>query len=267
MKYIKTFESWSSSPVKELVNQLGYDFVEEYFDEHLAYDDVDEVIEIYPSIIWNHVDDDRAMKDVISDEVNNLGVEEFSEDDIKKYINRKHVDLEDEEKIFSKYIKNEIDLDELEELKINLNKEEEEEKISIQNEIDDIENKIKEIRELDLSELLDEMDEDTLREIITDIFDEYDFVETIITDRYDRYSLQEYIEEIYGDVDKINVKKDMPWVMNYVDEDAVLKEYNDNESYDYKEERVEDEIYCTPELQEKLLKINPKNSLLEIWVQ
>ncbi len=47
-----------------------------------------------------------------------------------------------------------------------------------------------------------------------------------------------------------------------MDDDAVIKEYNDNESYDYKEECVQNELENYPEIQRKLLKKKKDNALL-----
>jgi len=262
-KYNKIYES-----VSELVDQFDRDFIEEYFDEHLANDDFYDILEVYPQIIWNHIDDKSAMEDIMNDEINNMSVEEFDGDDIKKFINYKYLTEEEEKKIRQVYIDNEIDLDELEDLKVDYEDEDDEElKEELKEEIKEIEEKLKEINSMRTDEILDELSESELRDIIRDVFDEYEFIENIIKDRYDDYSLQDYLEEIYGSTDNITFNSysrngtGWDWILNYVDEDAVIEEYKDNESYEYKKERFEEEIKNSIDLQEKLLEIDKENAL------
>jgi len=51
-------------------------------------------------------------------------------------------------------------------------------------------------------------------------------------------------------------------VRNYIDDDALMTDYKDNESDEYKEEYVKNEIYRERELQSKLLNKDSENVLL-----
>jgi len=265
MKYLKLFESYGSGT--KLVDQLDYNYVEEYFDKHFKNEDFEDIIQLYPKIVWNNIDDEWAMNDVISDEKENLGIEDFWEGNIRDYINGKNVNFEDEEKIFKLYIENEVDLDELENLKVYLKDEtDENEQKGLKKQIRKIKKEIKIINEFDLSELLDEMDEEILKNVIREIFDEEEFVESEVEYRYKNSSLEEYVE-VYGKIDDIvfgNSRKagDWDWILRYVVEQDVIDEYNDNIPYDSKEEFIQEEIYRTIEIQEKLLKLKKSNALL-----
>jgi len=263
----KIFESYGSGPESELVEQLSEDFIEKYYDKHFAYTDIDDILHIYPYLIWNHVDDERAMSDIIDDESQSREIEEFYKDDIISYINGKYVDDEDREKIYLHYIEDEVDIYELKSLKEELiETKNKKEKKKISKDIEEITNRIDEIRDLGLDELLVEMSEDMLREIISDYFDVVEFVESILKNRYSGYSLSDYIEELFGSLDQLTFNsrdgRDDNWILKYVDEDAVIKEWNDSEEYDHKYETIKDQIENTPELQRKLLKKKKSNALL-----
>lgn len=269
MKYIKLFESYGSGVNSTLIDKLDDDVIEKYFNKHLQNNDFDEIINLWPSIVWNNINDDRAMDSIKSDEINTQSAEDFSDYQYIEYINGKHVEIEDEESIFNKYIESEIDLDELKDLKMELKGEtDEDSKKDLRKQIRKLNKKIRDIKKMTLSEVLNSMSNDDLMDIIRDIFDEYDFVETTVNDRYEGYSLQDYVEDIWGSVDSIefggayNAKGDWDWILQYVDEDAVIKENNENETYEYKEERVQEELYRSKELQTKILEVDSENSIL-----
>jgi hypothetical protein len=269
MKYVKLFESYGSSPAAQLVDNLEFSDVEEYFNEHLGYDDFEEIISVWPSLVWNNIDDDAAMGSIIEGEINNLSnIEEWDEEDIRDYLKYKNINEDELEGVYKTHIENEVDLEELSEYKSELkNTEDKEEKKVLRKNIRVITKRIKEIKKMDLDDLLDEMSRDSIYEVMNEIFDVGTFVETAVNNRYAGYDLVDYIEDIWGSTDSItfdsyNNKGDWDWVLKYVDEDAVIKACSDNESYEYKEERVKEELYRALELQEKLLEIDPKNSLL-----
>ena len=273
MKYLKLFENYSKvfeSTESELLDQLDDSYIEEYWDKHLAYTDVEDVYCNFPNMVWDYINDKIALADIKRGEIDNYGIDDFSNYDFKEYINGKDVDDEDEEEIFKKHIESEIDLDELKDLKIELKGETDiDERKRLRKEIKKIKKKIKEIRELLLSEVLDEMSEDDLREIITDVFDEEEFVESIIEDRFrEYYSLENYIESVWGSIDSIefnssysNKRGDWDWLLNYLDDKALLKDFNDNEEYDHKFDSLQNNISDTKEIQEKLLEVDSKNAI------
>ncbi len=275
LKYLKFFENYSKifeSVESDLLDQLDDNYIEEYWDEHLAYTDAEDVYINYPNMVWRFIDDKRALDDLKSDEIGNSSIEDFSENDFKDYIIMKCVDDDSKEKriIYKKHIESEVDLDELEDLKFHLEDETDiDERKRLKKEIKEINKSIKNIKEMDLEELLDVMSEDDLNEIITDVFDENEFIESVITDRFDEYQdIEDYIESFWGSVDSVtfsssysNSRGDWDWVLNYLDDDALLKEYNDNEDYDHKFDTLQGFIFDTREIQEKLLDVNSKNSI------
>jgi len=261
MKYLELFENYSKifeSVESDLLDQLDSSFIENYWDKHLAYTDAEDVYFNFPNMVWNHLDDERAFDDLKSDEINNYSVEDFSDDDFKKYIKGKYLEDDERIQIYKKHIESEIDLDELEDLKVDFKDETDlDEKIRLKKSIKNIKKKIKEINELDLEDLLDEMSEEDLKEIITDTLDEHEFVESVVNDRFDDYgSLEGYVESFWGDISSI----DWDWLLNYLDDDALLQDYNNNVQYDHKYDALLSYISNTTEIQEKLLEVDSKNA-------
>lgn len=263
IKKFRIFENYSTyeSATKELVKQLDSSFVEEYYDKNLAYTDIDDILEIYPSIIWNHVDDRRAMKDVIDDECNYRDIEDFHIDDLKERIkDDNNLSEDDKNRIYQKYI-DENFTDSIEDLESDL------EFVDDEDDREDIEDKIEEIKDVeerDIDDIIDDLSDKNIHELIDDIYDKYDFFHDMLNDIYLNYTLQDYVEELYGNTDNISFsrKSGYDWILNYVDDSAVIEEYNDNEDYYYKEERVQEEIGSSIDIQEELLRIDYKNSLL-----
>lgn len=255
----------NESVESELVDELDNEFIEKYFDKYLAYDDFDEIIQISPTLIWNHIDDESAMKDVIYDEINSRGLEDFYDGDLRDWLKGKYHDEKTSKFIYNKYMEDEgVDFEELKDLKDELKDETDLGKIKkLKKKIKEIKSKIKEYKEMNIDDIIDELDEDTLHDIIRDNYNEYDFIDEMLNEQYKNYSLKDYIEEIYGNVDSIYFDRDsnMDWILDYVDKQGVIDEWNENEDFDHKKERVEDEISSTKLLQYKLLKIDPKNSL------
>ena len=274
MKYLKLFESHSKLfESSELMDQFDDDYIEEYWAKNLAYTDIDDIISIFPQYVWRFVDDNEALDSIKSDEINNLTVDDFWEDDFKKYINGKYIESDDREEIYQKYIDSEIDPDEIADLKVDIKEEEDEiEKKKLKKKLRKLKKRIKEIKEMDLDDLLDEMDEDTLKEVITNILDESDFIENAVEKRFDNYgSLEDYIEEIWGSTDSIEfgtsyrngsrTSGDWDWILNFVDHDKLIEAYTDEEDFDHKKGTIEGCISDTGALQRKLLEIDSKNAL------
>lgn len=254
------FENYSIyySATKELINQLDSSFVEEYYSKHLAYTDIDDILEKDPSIIWNHVNDKSAMEDVIDDECNFSDLEDFHIDDLKERIkDDNNLSDDDKNKIYQKYI-DENFTDKIEDLKSDL------ELVDDEDDIEEIKNKIEEIKDVkerDIDDIVDELSEDNIHELIDDIYDRYEFIRDMLNDRYLNYTLQDYFEEVYGNI-SFGRKSGYDWILNYVDDSAVIEEYNNNEDYSYKEDRVQEDIGSSIDIQEELLRIDSKNSLL-----
>lgn len=214
--------------LSKLMKQFDDNFIEEYYDENYAYTDPEDVIFNFPNIIWYHFDDEKFIKDFIYDEKNALTINEFSDYDYKKYI----INNNSDEKIkrILKIYKKENDIPKDEE---GL-------------EYDDI--------------ILDDLTEKQLKNIILKSNEEEEFLEYTLEERYEDRDAKDILSEFYdieGDIKNIYDRYNQ-----YIDEDAILKEYNDNETFDNKYSTIKDHIDNDRELQDKLLEINKSNVLL-----
>ena len=85
MKYLKLYEKWNQKLAEELVNDLSQSTIEEYYDEHYGHD-VEEIVGLYPSIVWDHIDDKRFVQDYI-DNISNQSIEDLKdESDFRNFI-------------------------------------------------------------------------------------------------------------------------------------------------------------------------------------
>lgn len=274
MKYLKLFESHSKLfESSNLMDQFDDDYIEEYWAKNLAYTDIDDIISNFPSYVWRFVDDYAALDSIKSDEINNLTVDDFWEGEFKDYIKDRNIEPDDREKIYQKYIDSEIDPDEIADLKVDIKEEEDEiEKKKLEKKLRKLQNRIKEIKKMSLDDILEEMSEGTLKEVVVNIFDEYDFIEKTVEARFNEYnSLEDYIESVWGSVDSITfgahynygkrVGGDWDWILRFVDENKLIEAYIDEEDLDYKKDTIEEYISYSATLQRKLLEIDSKNAL------
>ena len=163
-----------------------------------------EYIDMYPQVFWNHMDDDRFIKDHIESE------KEYFLSDFQNYFDKEDLTY---------WLKNNQP-DGLEEwLKEN----------------DDDEGLDSEGKEKDLDELLDDCD-------IFNLFDHFnldeEYCEYEANNRYDRSSAQEIHEEMYGS--KELRYEEVKYLLNYLDEDAFATELSDYEDEDYLRERYDE---------------------------
>ena len=229
----KLFERAEST--SELIDEFDDNYIEEYFDENFGMS-ASEIVELWPNTISRLVDEEEFIKDFISDMGDGREISEFDDSDIKDYI-IKNQTTRKEEKIIEIYKrKKENDEDGEEE-----NSEESEEEL----EYDD--------------DLLDDFDSDELIEVIENCNEEGELIEYMMNSWYGEYTVDDYINEFFG---KEPSAKDLMKVFGrYLDDDEIEKDYLDNTDFSYKKESLEGEIPRTKELQDKLLEINPKNSI------
>lgn len=282
MKYIKIYEKWNSDLAIELVDELDYDTVESYYDEHGAYDDVEEIVSLWPSIIWNHIDDDKYVEDIIRDEINSQSISDFEdEDDYRSFI-EDNWDSKKQEDVLELWKSKQYDD---KEMKNRIAK--------IDGVVSIIENKIiitstdGAIKKYKIPEshniivydgdfvnkgtvlsivpyedsMLEDLDTDELKEVIEDSNEEDEYVEKMVRNRYEGEDAQGIIKQIYGDTSKMDGKELYDMLSWYLDDDKIIKEYNDNTEFDSKKEFVQDEIYNSIELQREILKNNKKTVL------
>lgn len=221
----KLFELYgASSTAQDLIDAFGSDYIDDYFMENYEID-VDEIIELYPDIIKNHINDEKFVNSWITDEINSLTIEDFSDWDYKEYI------------------------------KENIDEELENEAIKVYKEGQDIED---EDLEYDDS-MLDELEEYQLREIIEKCDKEEEFIEYTVHQRYDGQDAMEIIDEIYGKISGKELYNIVKW---YTNDDDIIEEYKKNVSDDHKEEIILENLANDDSLIDYLIEKDEKNVLL-----
>lgn len=245
-KYSRILES--SEPI-DLIEYVDFHFIEEYFDKN--YDvDIDEAIYSYPGYIWDNIDDKRFVADFERDYLENQSLDDVNDDDIKEYV-LKNLSYDKKAKILEMYLEK--------------NEDEEEEDLY---DADDYEN------------MLDEFDDDEIKEVAEEDEDSYDIARSILGGSFEGQTAEDIIGDFYGmdtrfyEQDKrlnnrydfeqnydSNVKQLKDLTMSYVDEDAIKKENAENEDDDYKKEVVSSEIYNSPDMQKNILANYPSQTL------
>ena len=231
IRVFKLFEKWTKEQYnleKELVKFLDESVVEEYYEENSGFD-IEEVVSLWPDLVWNNIDDDKYVEDFIQNEIDNLSIEDLSsdEDDYRKFLENNWTDSKEEKTV--KIYKDKQYEDEYEDrisgidgkvsLVLNKQTNEYEIKITNGNEIDDEEYTIPESHNIYVSNgdfvkkdtvlsslkyeeyMFEELDEDELRQIIEDENEAEDFVEEEIKRRYEGEDARGIIESMYGKID------------------------------------------------------------------
>lgn len=284
IKKFKMFENYGSRTKNDILKEFEYDYIDEYFMENYNID-VEEIISIWPQIIENHIDDKGFVENFIDNEINNSGIEDFSDSEYKEYIEN-NIDSDMELEIINFYKENE-GLDEniisgidgrvniitsnegdITTIKITNDKNEVEEyeitndyTISVKNNQTIQKNTIiakNDDLEYD-SYMLDSLDEDQLRDVITNCDKEEEFIEETINNRYDDYDAMEIIKEFYGNISGKQLYDIVGW---YLDEDALINDYKENESQEYKEDFIMEELERDEDLYDYLIEKDENNILL-----
>jgi hypothetical protein len=305
IKFNKFRLNESSSYAEELVEYLSDDLIESYYKENLAYTDIDDILSIIDiDTIWRHFDDNAFVESWIDGEKDSMEKDDFSDYDFKKYLKQVTLEDDTEQKVIDFYkenndtedIKSEVDgvvssivktKDGGRVVKIktesgdidNYNVENDEYIIIVKKgqtvNDDDVLAKI----DVDYDDyLLDELDEDQLWEIIEE-HDEDDFKDTIIRNRYEGQSAEDILSEFgylelpdshsyYGRSQKsyhsVAAMVYDKWGQ-YIDDDGIIDEWNDNEDIDYKKEQVQSYIYDVPDLQRDILSEETVLRLAELF--
>lgn len=289
----KIFEGYGNSTAEELVDQFDSSFIEEWYDEHYNID-ADEIIGMSSARnILNAFDEDEYKEDFINDYVAGYEFSEIQDSDLKEYINN-HMDDDKKEKILELYNESNYDDDnditsDIEGI-VSFSKTKTGKITIIVTSIDGIVKKYKNTtgnkiaveegdhveedellsteKELEYEDyMIDELDEDQLREVVENSNEEEECVEETVSGWYEHMSGEELLEEFYGNLDKMDGPELYKIISNYVDDDKIVDNWKNGEDYEYKKEMVREEIYRNTELQEKLIEIDQKNAvaLAELW--
>lgn len=231
IKSFKIFEknNWQDQNkiLSKLTDQFDTEFIEDYHEEHIAYNDAENIISIYPSYMWDNFDDERFIQGYISDEKNSLTINEFSEYDYKVYLGYETSD-EEKVKIIKLYKKH---------------------------------NEIPKDQEVDYSyDMLDDLTEKELKNIILKCDEEDDFLQYTIEGRYENRDAKSILSDLY-DIEKYASK--MYDMFNpYINDEEIVRQYKNEIEYDTKYDEVKERIDSDRELQDKLLDMQPSNVLL-----
>lgn len=218
---MKYLRLFESNNARDLVSQLDDSYIDDYFRSN--YEANAQELAQYYNNIWQFVDDERFVDDWIDDDVNGTCLSDFDTDELKEYIKDELIDNE----AVIKYL----------------------DKIRFKNGLDP---------DLDYEDILDELTKAKLKKIIEDQNSEEDCIRKRCEYRYSGMDTEDILSEIYGEKDlRENVYK---YVQNYLDEDAMVEDYYDNEDFDFKSDFVENEIQGDDRLQRKLLKLNSDNA-------
>lgn len=234
IKSFKIFENYDDKNriLDELSEQFDSEFINEYYEEHFKME-AEEIISLWPNIIWQHIDDDKYIEDLIDDEKSQLGIEDFSEYEYIQYIKNNTSDKKEKKvlQLFNRKIKNKEDKEEY------------------YNE-----------------DMLDELTEKQLKKIIEDVNEQDEFVEYAVTDRYEGRSAEDVASDFGYDEDGAQLYK---MFYNYIDDDKIEEDYMNDQDDNEKVERIKEEIYRTQELQQKLLDTKKSNALLlaELYIE
>lgn len=232
IKKFKLFERYIMS--SELVDKLDDDDIETLYDENYSIS-VSELIYMMPSYVWDNFDKEKFLNDFINDMINGQTLEDFNEYDLKKYI-ESNFTTQKEQKILDIY---------------NSNNDEDE------SEYED--------------NMLDDLDDDELREVIEDSNEEEEFIREITEKSYTD------AEDVFSDfcgidvndnknmIDKNNKHKIYNSYSQYVDDDGIIQSWKDGEDFEEKKNYVKDNINyigLSIEIQKKLLESEKSNALL-----
>lgn len=196
---ITTFKIFENSLTKKLVNQFDDDFILYYFNKNFS-ESAKDIIDLWPSTIWKYVDDDKYIEDLMDSEKQELNINDFNDDDYKKYI-----------------------IDNISDKKENM--------------ILKLYNKKKHSNEIEYDDdMLDDLSEKQLRKIIEKENEEIEFVNYSVDNRYKNKDAQEIIKDEWGISDGLELYKILS---NYIDDDKIESDYiNDSDKESRLEEEI-----------------------------
>lgn len=309
IKKFKIFERYYSDNVEELVDVLSSSFIEKYYDKHFAYTDIRDILDmVSTSEILYAFDDNRYKEEYIRGYIDSQTLSDFDKSDLKSYI-EENMTSEKEEKILDIYNSNNVDEDN--DLKSEIDgvvsiKETKKGNtiITVRSETGEFKRYKKPkfgtvivedgdtVSEGELlsteressyeSYMLDELDASELRDVIEDSGEESKCIEDIIEGWYYRQSGEDILEDLYGDLNKLEpqelydpypspAKKSYSYygsnklsgiINDYVDEKKLLKRYNQYEDFDHKKETIKDNIEHKAKIQREIFNSDPSKVLL-----
>lgn len=282
----------------ELVEYLDDDFIDEYYNEYHK-ESIEDILPLMNiDSFFRYFDDDEFINEWIRDESDNDSAKNYSEKDKIDYI-KEHLELDDDDelKIINYYIENndlniKTDYDGIVE---SITKNGDNTIVKIKDESNDItEYELESDHELlvkvgdNVTEdqilgkaivdyddaMLDELDDDQLWDIISDA-DDYEFFKEMANGKYKNRSAQDILQE-FGYLElptnsgkKYNYNSVAEYIYDkfsqYVDDDELIKDWNDNYDIDYKKEQIRNDIYRKTELQENILDDDTVLKLAELF--
>lgn len=285
IKKFKLFERKYYSNEDELVDQLSEDTIEKYFKNHHEYSDIRDIIDMLSTRnILDAFDDEKYKRDYIDEYVNSYDFSDLDKDDLKYFIEQ-HMTEQKEEKILDIYNSNNYYEDDIKSdiegiISFKKSKKDRIRKIIVTSSTGEIKtynvpknNKVvveegeSVIKDELLSTeketsyedyMLDELDKDELRDVIEDSNQEGECIEEVIEGWYSGESGEDIIENMYGRMENMDAKQLYDYISYYVDEQKLLDDWNEGESFDYKKETVARDIEDEPDLQREILERNPK---------
>ena len=246
MKYLKSYERYNTS---NLIDKLDSDWVVDwYMKNHSTNWSFDEMLYSLSDDLWRYVDDDKFVADWIDDRADADSQDfkycDFEYNDLKYFILDQYNDTgSDSGNTMYEHIR-----------KILIDKE-------ISDEEDDKE-RLEEIKDMSLREILDELDEDELKNIIEDDGGEYDFCHQFLEDTYNNVSAFDILREFHSE-DELNdvafFKNDHYNIQLYMDVNSMSDDMNDLYDYDYVRDSIDlsDEV----DLQEEIWKKDSSTAL------
>jgi len=236
-KFNKINENWELQ--SELIDEVDDNIIDKYFEDNYEID-FDEIAN--SSNIRNHINDDAYVQQWIDSDIGNNTFDEYSDWDFKKYI-KKFLTDDKEAKILELYNDDNYD--------------EDDEKTT---EFDE--------------DLIDDLDDDQLKEVIEDDDGEYEFISYMVNNRYEGMSALEVIEEIYGDLEEQEENSSyvkygygnkphtlLDEVGNFVDKDAVVEEWKSEMDWTNRKEYAQGAIDSNKEMQRNILENDSGNVL------
>ena len=294
----KLFES--SSIASDLIDYCSDDFIESWYDDH--YDiSVSEIVSMSTaSNLLMFFDDEGYKNDFIRDYISGYEFSEIQEYDLKNYIEN-NLTNEKEEKILELYNSNNYsgdedivsDIDGIVSFviptqpndkvtrsskrqiivtsntgKIKKYKSPKDFTILVQDGEEVIAGEVLSTgKETEFSSyMLDELDEDGLREVIEDSNEEDECVEESINNWYDGQDGEDLLREFHN-VDDMDASDLYDVISSYINDDKLVQDWKDNEDFTYKKECIEGDIYNNTEIQRHILEQNSDSAvqLAELW--
>lgn len=257
MKYIKKYKIITEryDIQDELIDYLDDNTINEWYDKNYTMDADEIAISLAPNYVWDNFDKERFKEDFIHDMKTDRDYDDYDDYDFKEFIKEALTDVK-EKKIIELYNENNYD----------------------ENDEND-----EPVTEFDI-DYLEDLDKDQLIEVIEVDSDQDDFINFITHYVYDGYDVEDIFSEFYGVSEKsfqnqnrysfssyntltYNSFGEYLWknYKQYVDEDGIVDDWKNNEDFEYKKEIVKDNIYGSPELQEKILKKKTVLLLAELF--